>query len=123
MKREYKFRAWDGEEMIYPPQRYGSGMIYVGDLFRKFPTSTMEGTPYEDKTGKTIYEGDILNFGYDRNFVVIQKERKVSTPAHGGSNDHVYFGYEIDNGYGSSWKNSKIVGNIYQNPDIKIRDW
>jgi uncharacterized phage protein (TIGR01671 family) len=64
MKREIKFRAWDGQRMIYPDNNFTSGTIInsYGNV--------MQFTGLKDKNGKEIFEGDVVSFEDDASGVV-----------------------------------------------------
>lgn len=115
--REIKFRAWDkiSKQMIqnvimFDIQKPGSKGYKL-----------MQYTGLKDKNGKKIYEGDIVkSFGESfMKLLVVQFEMDVA------------FGYtirEVDifnkKGYEKSWWplhngwNLKIIGNIYENPEL-----
>jgi len=106
--REIKFRAWDGERMLY------------FKLFeRPWPFSSewpvMQFTGMSDKNGKEIYEGDILGWMWGG---VGQGD---GTPA----KSEVYFDrykFAVRTGRTSfGWKLSQaaeVIGNIHENPEL-----
>ena len=119
MSREIKFRAWvptgDGitHEMYYP-----GGKVTTGKLIDTFGT-VMQYTGLKDRTGKEIYEGDVIQFndeGYtefgwgnvygqvvwvDCSFEVSMVKPKTETF------------WDLENN-----ENWEIIGNIYENPDL-----
>ena len=66
--REYKFRAWNGETMVYPSLD-GHGQINSGWIISNYET-VMQFTGLKDLQGKEVYEGDIVDYGNGRNKVV-----------------------------------------------------
>lgn len=113
MAREIKFRAWvkTQEKMIEVDQLgliegarncRGSGpngATYYGDTF-----VLMQFTGLLDKNGKEIYEGDILSptFGHDPEAVTFEDGR-------------------FSTHYGFSKHTAKVIGNIYENPELFSR--
>ena len=115
--REIKFRAWDKNTKI---------MIHWDDLvksrisFRNFRWALlsensenfelMQYTGLKDKNGVEIYEGDILSyFGFE--YEVIFEES-----AFGWSEDGQFYAFAemaID-----EIEKTKIIGNIYENPEL-----
>jgi hypothetical protein len=57
--REIKFRAWDGEKMIFPSDPDTYSKFVRGELVCP-GVILMQYTGLEDKNGKEIYEGDIV---------------------------------------------------------------
>ena len=120
--REIKFRAWDGEKMSHSKVEYFDDM--VGLRFEHFdidcekPT-LMQYTGFKDKNGKEIYEGDILSgdfyFGGTGWFDTVEGYYKLENEVvefedgsfRAGGSYLSYVGYDI-----------KIVGNIYENPEL-----
>jgi uncharacterized phage protein (TIGR01671 family) len=73
-----------------------------------------------DKNGKKIFGGDLLQYdGY--NFKMINKEKIYQIKY--DDNLAQYYSYNLENSFDTfltvrAWKESKIVGNIYQNPEL-----
>jgi uncharacterized phage protein (TIGR01671 family) len=73
-----------------------------------------------DKNGKEIYEGDLLQYdGY--NFKLINKEKIYQIKY--DDNLAQYYSYNLENSFETflvvrAWKESKIIGNIYKNPEL-----
>jgi uncharacterized phage protein (TIGR01671 family) len=132
MEREIKFRAWNGSKMELNVMTGFLGAFYVQGMDEKdsacmspFNTKLLPETPImqytglKDKSGKEIYEGDILlNFGMFKRVCEFKQ----------GS-----FGYEADANMGFISYNSnaynlkitddkalelEIIGNIYENPNV-----
>jgi uncharacterized phage protein (TIGR01671 family) len=119
--REIKFRAWDTEE-----KKMWDDFPFISYLQKITETAKFSGmillqfTGLKDKSGKDIYEGDIMT------------EMKNSLPCKviGGKNLSVWvvwndkFGcWELDdnnkNGeYSITYKNWEIIGNIYENQEL-----
>ena len=121
--REIKFRAWDGEEM-HDVIEYSAENCRVP--LRRFPFSesivpeeVMQYTGLKDKEGKEIYEGDILQTGKEKQ--VIEFSSEIYVP----SSDQSYYasyhwGYRL---YSKNYivfnpEQCKIIGNIYENPEL-----
>ena len=113
MMKENKFRAWDlhnkewvlDDFWIFPDGRiyFGEGVIFSPDEFVIHQYINLK-----DKNDKEIYEGDLFNIGgaiyqieYKRDiFVLNNSEEDYELCA------SVYC------------KNNKIIGNIYENPEL-----
>lgn len=127
--REIKFRAWDEIDKKMIPMdrgRYdrdsGSLKFYLQyipnrDSHLKF----MVFTGLKDREGNDIYEGDVVEQFYKgaTRFVVIwdevEKDRwnlKAKDSSYYDNGDY----YEGSNG--RNWKTFKIIGNIYENPEL-----
>jgi uncharacterized phage protein (TIGR01671 family) len=121
MKREIKFRAWDGKRFVSQNQ-YGIIGVCVesGDLFMASTGSCespvnwmnncklMQFTGLHDENGKEIYEGDILNTLHG----TLSVEFNDDTCKFQFSN-----GMDINDRemYGMS---KIIIGNIYENQNL-----
>lgn len=103
--KELKFRIWNGMEMICDvtpfTNKYADG------------TPVMQFTGLHDKEGKEIYKGDIIVSNGGDVMLVGWREDLASfvLQKQGWAYDH-YFGEAVDAG------NTKIIGNIHQNPEI-----
>ncbi len=114
-KREIKFRCWFAGKMWQVIRiDFLSGRVYLSEDgqnedtysdFTKEDFVLMQYTGLKDKNGKKIYEGDILeykNTGAWGRFVVKWDKRG-------------FWDCGID------YKNSKIIGNLFENPEL-LRD-
>ena len=131
--REIKFRAWDkdNEKMVYIPgvKRTEDWLSpEINELIKHCQEEEnyilMQYTGLKDKNGKEIYEGDILDFQNANmkkptllGYVKYHVERACYTVG-------VYFDAyglplcdECDNGICDA-KNLKVIGNIYENPEL-----
>ena len=77
-------------------------------------------TGLHDKNGKEIFESDLLQCdGY--NFKLINKEKIYQIKY--DDNLAQYYSYNLENSFDTflvvrAWKESKIIGNIYENPEL-----
>lgn len=107
MERQLKFRAWDGNQMIYDADnQQGREMGYV---LSRYESNVMQFTGKQDKEGTDIYEGDIIEFdrsewGGDDNIHVV-------------SWDEVNAAWDWGGGVTSDMGFRKVIGNIYSNPE------
>ena len=119
--REIKFRAWNGEaisESFKPwsliPSRegglmdlHGFSVMWVGSGWE-----WMQYTGLKDRTGKEIYEGDIVNIEYD----TVNEIGEDSTDYK--ENVVVEWEYELLCQIEYDNKGIEIIGNIYENPEL-----
>lgn len=125
--REIKFRAWDYEDkkmwqVISISEEHWDESKHVlmcdfgenplkkeTDIRQSFTYELMQYTGLKDKNGKEIYEGDIVKIG---DYPVYEITINDFTQMH-----------VIDNEMGMEelWKSNKvckIIGNIYENPEL-----
>lgn len=132
MTREIRFRAWNKteKEMIYDCYSIRANGYFEFDLnynthlYDKFikPEFVMQYTGLHDRNGKEIYEGDILDNGYDvtgnKSYLVVEfyagnfccgftKKTRLGT-----AEKHSIQGGIDGNDCGY------IIGNIWENPEL-----
>lgn len=109
MNREIKFRFWDKKQkkMVYHEE------WYIPDCFWKDTHEIMQYTDLKDKNGKEVYEGDIVkNSNYEH--VCNEIEEVFWDEEKAGFAPFFFCGYEDD------VTEYEVIGNICENPDIKI---
>ena len=125
MNREIKFRIWDIEnkemlkvqELDFEPTFYG-GRIAIrpdqyNDYFDTEDMILMQYTGLNDKNGKEIYEGDIVGDNKIKWIVKWNKHRMGFSlyPTTKQLYDEMPINVENELGF-------KILGNIYDNPEL-----
>jgi len=108
MKREIKFRAWDGQVMY--GHTYIQSCWTLEDLCRINPSDgfkIMQYTGLKDKNGKEIYEGDILDLPVDGEFSLCEITFTV---------DRDFNGWEITPQHVQD--GAEVIGNIHENPEL-----
>lgn len=137
MNREIKFRARNNKCWIYCDAIINGWAILNenGGMAKINPETVGQYTGLHDKNGKEIYEGDIVEFedtgeegyeykeGFDFNNIaqVVYKDG-IYTLANFGESDNSYYATDgtdeeileevLRNG------NCKVIGNIYDNPEL-----
>lgn len=126
-KREIKFRAWDGKQMMYDITQW-----HVSDRDKKYHLIDgysleylMQFTGLLDKNGIEIYEGDVVRHKSenpnwmpldDNSPLEIDVESVVEYKGHSFWLSKEYFGWE---GEGlADWSNLEVLGNIYEHPNL-----
>lgn len=128
MNREIKFRAWDDfrKEMIYcddkhywalfnSPDSIGYGLYHRNDGHRllsgEYNPPIMQFTGLHDKSGKEIYEGDIVTT-FKLTSVGIGKIEYREDIASFIVNEF------IEGGWDSIEIAIEVIGNIYEHPEL-----
>jgi uncharacterized phage protein (TIGR01671 family) len=134
MSREFKFRAWDGEKFTY------FGLFYDEPLQYK---DIQQFTGLKDKTGKDIFEGDIIraSFAFEDDYIGTVIFGEYNQDGSGGEyspakcigyylemsendkNKTDEFDYEIHRSYYHQCSLMElevieVVGNIHENPNF-----
>ena len=114
MKRKIKFRRFTGDDFIYDDEN--NCCVFWGGLSEKEEESLSQFTGLYDEDGKEIYEGDILRNDF------INLINNNQTNARLKPNNVVEFDTYCGEWYCGGkafWMSfSKIIGNIYQNPEL-----
>lgn len=125
--REIKFRAWDAkqDQMDYPEDGYFSiGIESTGEFFGWFENDDggyrvelMQYTGLKDKSGREIYEGDIIRhqYGYNKytGKVFWDEENCMFKYTMKNWSDPVYYWDMREQS-----KMPEIIGNIYEHKDL-----
>lgn len=121
MKREIKFRAWDGKEMHYnvcvnhkqKAIKYGyRGADWVEDANAGIP---MQYTGLMDKSKNEIYEGDILKCSSKNVFSL--GEISFKRVIWGSCHWHIEGTFMTLSEY-LEYGDCEVCGNIYENPEL-----
>lgn len=121
MNDRFKFRAWDKKDKImWSVKQILCSRMMTEEFFNPENENfiRMQCTGLRDKNGKLIYEGDILSlYGFNKKQ---NEEMERSVVKWDYQEASYYFGsvtsYNEDN---SSFSNIEIIGNIYENPELK----
>jgi len=105
MKRKIKFRRFTGSDFIYDDEN--NCCVFWGGLSEKEEESLSQFTGLYDKDGREIYEGDIL-----RNDLINNNQTNNVVEF------HTHCGEWRCGGPAYLMSFSKIIGNIYQNPEL-----
>lgn len=126
MNDRFKFRTWIGSSMEYSVGVSPCGSFYcqkdphdthglITTLYDE-DTPVMQCTGLKDKNGKLIYEGDFIESSY----IPAQGEEKQT-----GIVEWTPYGYRLgQESLARLWRKDdvfeiQIIGNIYENPNLK----
>lgn len=135
--RTIKFRAWDKEEKKFVSDVFNI-LLRIGEPLSNEKFEFMQYTGLLDKDGKEIYEGDIVK-GRFMNYNPMADEYEKCEKM-GGSIFWSYSGWQFKvieslcdkerygmvnyfdftdhNRFSSNFGDMKVIGNIYQNPEL-----
>lgn len=131
MSREIKFRAWDKKSKCikdligFKDCRKVIQVIYLdedGDetfaVVDKEQLELMQYTGLKDKNGKEIYEGDILKFYNDTDYMFIPGYTEVVFEDGTFACKHFKYGIECLVNIDVDDMDITVAGNIYENPEL-----
>ena len=138
MSKELKFRVWDktSESMLYQDdferveldtknkivtliaEEESDKSHYVLDYEEDIEAEIMRYTGLKDKNGKDIYEGDIVSFYNDEEYKFKSTNALVIYDSAAFMLEHKKLGKEYLGEMDIENMCIKIIGNIYENPEL-----
>lgn len=113
MKREIKFRAWDGTKMHCPVSLKEDGTVF-SNLWSTINWDVMQYTGLKDKNGKELYFDDIVEI-HKYKFTATQDDFGIPVFYANGAYESWDFLEFFNN---NDRDDFEIIGNIYQNPEL-----
>ncbi|MEK4085639.1 YopX family protein [Psychrobacillus sp. FSL K6-1415] len=123
--REIKFRAWEtGEEIMHP--NVTNGVYQDPDEIIDFDFvlglerfKVMQYTGLKDKDGTEIFEGDIVSTDLSRPFLIVEfRNGAFMYQCHHNGQDYYDFMEPSYEEIKEFTKYHKVIGNIYENPEL-----
>jgi uncharacterized phage protein (TIGR01671 family) len=120
--REIKFRAWDGKE-IHDNVVIVDGVAYKRGYFATIHADgakagkPMQYTGLEDKNGKEIFEGDVVEVKHpykDRYY----KGEIIFEYGSFKAKDFYFAHYDNPIDFTEGMEYVEVIGNIYENPEL-----
>lgn len=102
--KEIKFRAWDGEKMIFFDFNTRIKLI-LSDLYAE--GKVMQYTDCKDKNGKEIYDGDIVKCEAN-DYWMIQFDKDMGLDIE----------YAVGWAFPSHPEDVEVVGNYFETPEL-----
>ncbi len=115
-QREIKFKAWDKKRKVMIPCATVDMEWHKMRTKEKDRYILVQYTGLQDKNGKEIYEGDIVNFEREGNFVILWNNKNYAGV---WTFSPISFQIYSPCWYGD-WDNKKceVIGNIFENPEL-----
>ncbi len=111
--REIKFRGWNGSEFYNPIIAEGQ-VFRSGRDFEDWNTASqdplMQYVGLKDKNGVEIYEGDVIDYGFNRFAAIVFWEGRFT-----------FKGLNFSDGNPSAivdFFRYQVIGNIHENPEL-----
>jgi hypothetical protein len=110
--REIKFRAWHGikKRMLYGARKLEENASWVLTFCEAYNLEPMQYTGLNDIDSKEVYEGDIIETTYNK-YVCRWNKFRCEYAWYSLKGEYIY-------PIGDVRKNIKIIGNIYENPEL-----
>lgn len=107
--RKIKFRAWDWENKVMLNFKFGLEGL---SLENREVCDVMQFTGLTDKNGKEIYEGDIVKMKTGGDYTELREVIFEEGAFRFNDQKTPHAGFIYSN------KETEVIGNIYQNPEL-----